>query len=59
MSTENEPVLDDVSIDDPWQRMQRLGPALELIALKQDPRKVTEARQLLQSLEQRIKEDEQ
>ena len=58
MSADADDQLDDADLDNPWDRMQRLGGALEIVAAEQDPRKVTEARQLLQSLEARIKEDE-
>lgn len=58
MSTENESVLDDASIDDPWERMQRLGGAIEVIAANQNGEKVTPARQLLESLEQQLEEAE-
>lgn len=59
MSTENDDgVLDDASIEDPWERMQRLGGALELVARERDPQRVTEARRLLESLEDRIQEAE-
>lgn len=56
MSADTEDVLDDASIEDPWRRMERLGGALEIVALKQDPQQVTRARQLLESLEQRVQE---
>ena len=58
MSTDADRQLDDADLDNPWERMQRLGGALEIVAAEEDARKVTEARQLLQSLEARIKEDE-
>lgn len=58
MSADADGQLDDADLDNPWDRMQRLGGALEIVAAEQDARKVTEARQLLQSLEARIKEDE-
>lgn len=48
--------LDDADIDDPWERMGRLGGAIEIVANEQDVRKVTQARRLLESLEMRIKE---
>lgn len=52
----DDDVLDDADIDDPWERMGRLGGAIEIVATQRDPRKVTQARRLLESLEQRIKE---
>lgn len=59
MSQSDEPVLDDASIENPWERMERLGGSLEVIARNERADKVTEARRLLESLEQRIKEGEQ
>lgn len=56
--TDDEEVLDDADIEDPWDRMDRLGGALQAVARTENREKVTPARQLLQSLEQRIKEDE-
>lgn len=56
-AAEDEP-LDDADIQDPWDRMQRLGGAIEVIADRRDPRQVTRARQLLESLEMQIKEDD-
>lgn len=56
MSTDTEDILDDASIEDPWRRMERLGGALEIVALQQNVEKVTRARQLLESLEQRVQE---
>lgn len=52
-----EDLLDDADLDDPWERMERLGGAIEIVANRREERKVTQARRLLQSLEQRIKED--
>lgn len=56
MSAAEDEVLDDADIDDPWERAQRLGGALEIVASNQDERKLTQARRLLESLEQRIKD---
>lgn len=56
MSADNESLLDDASIENPWRRLERLGGALEIVALQQDVQKVTQARQLLESLEQRLQE---
>lgn len=57
-SKQGEEYLDDSDIDDPWDRMDRLGKALQVVASQENTEKVTPARQLLQSLEQRIKDEE-
>lgn len=56
MAARDDHPLDDASIDDPWDRLRRLGGALEVIADREDAQKVTEARRLVESLEQRIQE---
>ena len=56
MSTDSEDVLDDASIDDPWERMDRLGRSLQVIADKERADKVTGARRLLESLEDQVME---
>lgn len=58
-SKQSEQYLDDSDIGDPWDRMDRLGKALQVVADQENTEKVTPARQLLQSLEQRIKEQEE
>lgn len=56
-ATDDEELLDDADLDDPWDRMDRLGAALQVVASRRNERKVTRARQLMESLEQRIKEE--
>lgn len=53
---DEEEYLDDADIEDPWDRMDRLGGALQAVARNRNREKVTPARQLMESLEQRIKE---
>ncbi|WP_254841102.1 hypothetical protein [Natronomonas marina] len=46
---------DDMTAD-PWDRVRRLGGSLEVIAENRDEERLTEARRLLDSLEQRLTE---
>lgn len=55
MSADQRP-LDDCTAE-PWERVRRVGPALELVADERDVRQLQKARRLLESLEQRIQEE--
>lgn len=57
MSASSDEMLDDSDIQNPWERIQRLGGALEIVGEREDRQKLRQARLLLKSLEQQIDEE--
>lgn len=58
MSAREGDTWDDVTFDDPWERLQNAAPCLEMICENEDIEKLRRYRMLIQSLEQRIQEGE-